>query len=368
MSTAAPGDSFVCFVDHASAGRLSSYGANVREVVVGTSEDASRAASSSGYRSPRDMLAMTRAVSREMLDVFFSPSVYTYFPLPPRLAAVVTIHDAIAERFPELTLSTTRARIFWTAKVKLALMQAKRILTVSDYAASDIARVHGVPWERIDVAVEAPSAAFGPRDSDTVRDAALTAGIPAGGRWFIYVGGFSPHKNVPSIIRAHAELVSGCTGEKPHLLLVGTLDKDVFLGDMPAIRSAIDRAGTTELVHWPGFVPDDALSALNTGAIALLLPSAAEGFGLPAIEAAACGTPVIATIESPLPQLLAGGGFFVTPNDDLELMNAMLRLWSSQALRDEMGSSAQERAHAMTWSASARAALDSIRKAAGGAR
>jgi glycosyltransferase involved in cell wall biosynthesis len=364
MAIAAPDDRFVCFVDRASAGRLSTYEANVREVLVGTSADAAQAASSSGYRSPRDMLAMTRAVSRERLDVFFSPSVYTYFPLPPGLRAVVTIHDAIAERFPALTLPSSRARIFWKAKVKLALMQARRILTVSDYAASDVARAHHVSREQIDVAVEAPAAEFRPRSAEMVDEAAAHAGIPHGARWFIYVGGFSPHKNVPSIIRAHASVVAGCAGEEPHLLLVGTLDKDVFLGDVPAIRAAIDAAGTKDLVHWPGFVPDVELSALNTGAVALLLPSAAEGFGLPAVEAAACGAPVIATIESPLPDLLAGGGIFVTPGNETELADAMSRLWLDQSLRDAMGCRAQMKANEMTWDRSAHSALASIRKAA----
>ncbi len=365
MALAAPDDRFVCFVDNASAGRLPCYHSNIREVLVATSADAARAASWSGYRSPRDILAMTRAVSRERLDVFFSPSVYTFFPLPPGLRAVVTIHDAIAERFPLLTLPSSRARLFWKAKLKFALMQARRILTVSDYAAADVARAHRVPRDRIDVAVEAPAEAFRPQNPEVVQAAAANAGLPADARWFVYVGGFSPHKNVPSIIRAHAELVSKCADEKPHLLLVGTLDNDIFLGDMPVIRAAIDAAGTTDLVHWPGFVPDDVLSALNTGAIALLLPSAAEGFGLPAVEAAACGTPVIATIESPLPHLLAGGGIFVTPGNDAELTQAMSRLWASPELRDEMGSRAQTKAGEMTWESSARSAPDSIRKAAG---
>jgi glycosyltransferase involved in cell wall biosynthesis len=364
MAKVAPDDRFVCFVDRASAGRLPVYAANVSEVFVSTSADAARAASSSGYRSPRDMLAMTAAVSREKLDVFFSPSVYTYFPLPPGLRAVVTIHDAIAERFPALTLSSARARIFWKAKVKLALMQSRRILSVSDYAARDVAREHHVPREQIDVAVEAPSADFRPRSVDTVNRAAAAAGIPQGAHWFIYVGGFSPHKNIPSIIRAHASVVAASEGEQLHLILVGTRDKDVFLGDLPAIQSAIDDAGTNELVHWPGFVPDDELSALNTGAVALLLPSAAEGFGLPAVESAACRTPVIATNESPLPDLLAGGGIFVTPGDDAELARAMSRLWSEKGLRDDMGRCAQLKAAELTWDKCARSALDSIRRAA----
>ena len=97
---------------------------NARTVVVDLSAAPSRAASSEGYRSPADLLRMSRAVWREPADVFFNPTVYSFFPLPPGLAAVVTVHDAIAERFPELTLPSRRARLFWRAKVKLALRQA----------------------------------------------------------------------------------------------------------------------------------------------------------------------------------------------------------------------------------------------------
>ncbi len=363
MAALAPDDRFVCFVDNASAGRLETYAPNVREVLVQTRAGAAESASSSGYRSPIDMLAMTRAVTREHVDVFFSPSVYTYFPLPPGLRAVITVHDAIAERFPELTLRSVRARVFWAAKMKMALMQARRVLTVSDYAAIDVERVHRVPRERIDIAVEAPAVAFKPRDSSAISHEAEKAGLPSGAKWFIYVGGFSPHKNIPSIIRAHSAVVERCDGDKPHLLMVGTLDRDVFLGDMPAIQAAIDEAGTSELIHWPGFIADEELSALHSGAIALLLPSAAEGFGLPAVEAAACGTPVIATVESPLPGLLEGGGIFVHPGNDGELADAMFRLWRDDALRDEMGLRAKKRASELTWERSARSALDSIRKA-----
>ncbi len=363
MAVLAPDDQFVCFVDRTAAGRLPSYPPNVREVLVETRAGAAESASSTGYRSPADMLAMTRAVWKEPLDVFFSPSVYTYFPLPPGLRTVVTIHDAIAERFPALTLASLRARTFWRAKVWLALVQARRILTVSDYAAHDVERVHRVPRKKIDVALEAPAALFRPRDSATVHDEVRAAGIPEGARYFIYVGGFSPHKNIPSIIRAHAAVVARLPNDPPHLILVGTLDKDVFLGDMPAIREAIARAGTESLIHWPGFVSDERLSSLHTGALALLIPSAAEGFGLPAVEAAACGTPVIATVESPLPQLLDGGGIFVVPGDDAALADAMSRFATDAALRIEAGQRALTQASVLTWERGARSALGSLAKA-----
>ena len=116
-----------------------------------------------------------------------------------------------------------------------------------------------------------------------------------------------------SIVSAHAELSREPGADAPLLLLVGDAEGDVFHSEVDAIRRSIDAAESGSSVRWLGFIPDDELSALLSASIALVIPSESEGFGLPAVEAAACGTPVIATLESPLPQLLEGGGLFVAP-------------------------------------------------------
>src|SRR5205085_1700138 len=153
------------------------------------------------------------------LDVFFSPSVYTYFPLPPGLRALVTIHDAIADRFPELTLPGWRARAFWRMKVSLALWQTRLVLTVSDFAAADIASVLHVKPSRIRVAVEAPADAYTvPVAAPDVAQAARTYGLPTDVGWFIYVGGFNPHKNVDLLARAHAVVARNLGAAAPHLV------------------------------------------------------------------------------------------------------------------------------------------------------
>jgi glycosyltransferase involved in cell wall biosynthesis len=365
MVPQAPDDEFLCFLDPASAEGFDLSFPNVRPVRVELQVAPTRAAAADGSRSPSDMFRLTRAVYRAAPDVFFSPSVYTYFPLPPGLRAVVTLHDAIAERFPELTLPSRRARLFWNLKVGLALYQARLVLTVSQFAARELTEVLGVAPERIRVAGEAPAPAFTPSDSPAeVRAAATRAGLPDGVRWFTYVGGFNPHKHVDLIVRAHAQIVAAHPENPPHLLLVGTIDRDVFHGDQAAIRRAIQLAGTDHLVHWTGFVPDAELRHLHSGALALILASASEGFGLPAVEAAACGAPVVATTASPLPELLEGGGLFVAPGNEQTLAAALLTLLADEPGRVRMGRTARDRAAQLSWPAGASAALAAIREAA----
>ena len=364
MVALAPDDEFVCFADERAAALFELRAPNVRLVRVRQSVSPTQAAAADGNRSPADMLRLTRAVWHERLAVFFSPSVYTYFPLPPGLAAVVTVHDAIADRFPELTLPSWKARIFWRAKVSLALAQARLVLTVSDFAAREIAAVLHVAPARIRVAVEAPAAAYRPSEcpADIAR-LATRVGLPPGARWLAYVGGFNPHKHVDVIVRAHAE-VARASADPPHLLLVGSTDSDVFHGAQARIHATIAEEGTGPLVHWTGFVADDDLRHLLTGAVALLLPSECEGFGLPAVEAAACGIPVIATTESPLPELLDGGGIFVQPRDLPGLVAALRLLLGDEPARRAMGGRARERASLLTWARGATAALGALREAA----
>ena len=150
----------------------------------------------------------------------------------------------------------------------------------------------------------------------------------------------------------------------PHLVLVGPTEGDGFHGALDEIQKAIATAGMERLVHLPGFMPDGQLATLLSGALGLLLVSAAEGFGLPAVEAAACGCPVIATTESPLPELLDGGGVFVSP-DDKDAVFAAIRLFSEDCeQRARFAARALDRAHVLSWPRAAGVALAALREAA----
>lgn len=362
MAPLAREHTLVCLLDERSAARFDMTGAHIERVLVRQHVPPTLAAASGGGRSPIDMLRLTNAVRRARVDVFFCPSVYGFFPLPPGLPAVVTIHDAIAERFPALTLPTWRDRLFWRIKVRLALAQADVVLTVSDHAAGEIERYLGVPRQRLRVTLEGVADAYKP--SETAADvaaAAARAGVPAGARWLIYVGGFGPHKHVDVLVRAHAALAAR-QNVPLHLLLVGP-SQDAFHQDLAGIHAAIAECGTAHLVRWLGYLPDDELRHLHSGAVALVLASAAEGFGLPAVEAARCGAPVVATVESPLPQVLEGGGLFIAPGDQGALERALHTLLTDEPVRAAMGRRALLRAAALSWPRSAAVALQALEDA-----
>lgn len=364
MVEMAPEDCFVFFFDGETVRRFDLARPNVDTVVADLDRAPGGAAVADGRRSVPDVLRLTRDVARSDVDVLFFPSVYTFFPVPPGVRAVVGIHDVIADRFPELTLPTWRARLFWRMKVGLAVRQACTILTVSEYSAREIGRHFGLPADRIRVAGEAPAEVFRPSPEDSVRETAARYGLPDDARWFLYVGGFNPHKRVDVLVRAHGRLAAEGPGAVPHLLLVGAIEGDRFHRYDEQLRSEVEEAGAGERVIWTGFVPDEELRHLYSGATAVVLPSQAEGFGLPAVEAAACGAPVIATRESPLPEILEGGGLFVEPGDEDALTDALRTLAADAGMRARLGAAGRERAERLTWREGARAALDVLHEAA----
>jgi len=354
---------FVLFIEEMNASRLDLDAENVTRRVVRCGEAPSAAASADGYRSPLDLLRFGAAVARERPDVMFFPTVYAFFPVPFGLRSVVTVHDTIAERYPNLTLPSARARLFWRMKVRLALLQSRLVLTVSRYSARDISERLGVPTRRLRVTSEAPSAVYRPASDEAVERARRACDLPDGARWFTYVGGFNPHKRLDVLVKAHGALARE-SEDPPHLLLVGSLSSDVFHACRTELVDLIRKEGTESLVHWTGFVADEDLRALHTGALACVLPSECEGFGLPAVEAAACGAPVVATRESPLPELLEGGGWFVAPGRVDDLAAALSAACGDEPGRRARGRRARERTALLSWREAARRTLSTLEEAA----
>jgi glycosyltransferase involved in cell wall biosynthesis len=307
------------------------------------------AASADGYRSLRDMWAISRALAREPGDCIFFPTVYSYVPVLSSKPIVAGIHDVIAERLPQHVFDSARARRFWSAKVWLAARQAARVMTVSAHAADGIAAHLGVERSRIAVVGEAPAAVFAPGiDLLPGRRALEAAGIPAEGRFFLYVGGIAPHKNIGALLDAVQTLPADV-----RLVLAGDVEHDNFLSAYPALKERASALGGGRVV-FTGRLEDGAIAALMRLAQALVLPSFDEGFGLPAIEAAACGGAVIATRNSAMPEVLGEAALLIDPHDASSLRTALGRVLDDPVLRASLGERAALRARACTWDAAAR--------------
>ena len=177
-------------------------------------------------------------------------------------------------------------------------------------------------------------------------------GIAPKSPFLLYVGGLSPHKNLLRLVEAFAK------GAPPDLklILVGDVH-DVFHTHVPQIRAAITRHDLHERVILAGFVPDEELVHLYRRAYALILPSLLEGFGLPAVEAMACGTPVLSSNAGSLPEVVGEAGIYFDPTDVDSIAGAIRLFLAAPAFRVELARLAHKRSALFTWEESARRLL-----------
>jgi glycosyltransferase involved in cell wall biosynthesis len=343
------GDRYVLFLDRETAA-APDLPASFERVVVPTRLPPAQAASASGRRDVMDLWRMAWAVARSSLDVFFFPSVYTFFPLLRPIRTLVTIHDVIAEHHPQMVFAQRRLAWFWRIKLALAVRQAHCILTVSDHAREGIVAHFRLPPERVRVILEAPDAIFqplaAPRDP---ADLLPTCSLSPSSQFLLYVGGLSPHKNLPVLIEAYRRLVSEGEFADLRLLLVGDYTGDVFYSAYADLRAQVTRHGLAHRICFTGFVADDVLVDLYNRAALLVLPSVEEGFGLPAIEAAACGTPVVASEVGPVAALLGPAVWTFPPHDVDTFTEGLRRLLRDPLRRQTMGTEGRFRASTFTW-------------------
>jgi glycosyltransferase involved in cell wall biosynthesis len=306
-------------------------------------------------RGIRDLLRLSWAVSRDRPDVFLFPSLYTYFPVIG-MPTVVGVHDTIAEDHPQLTLPTRRARTYWSAKRTLALRRATRLFTVSRAARAALVERFGLREDRVAIVPEAPAPPFRPRDRAEVETALAALGLHRES-YFLFAGGISPHKNLETLLDAYSRLCAA-RDEVPPLVLVGDLDDESYLSAADRVRRTIATLRLGDQVHLPGFVSDETLACLYAGATCVVLPSLAEGFGLPAVEAAACGAPLVLSDLPAHRETLDGAALFVRPTDVDGFAAALGRVLDEPSERDALARRAQEAVAHLTWDAAA----DAVRR------
>jgi len=324
-------------------------GSPFRKVVAPIREGVADAARSDGRRSLGDLARMAWAARREPVDAFFFPAVYSYFPLLRRTRVLLGIHDAIADRNPHRSFSSAANRRNWRWKNSLALAQADLVVTVSRYSQRCIEETYGVASGRIRVLPEAASPTFRPCPS------------PEGARPYILnAGGLSPNKNLAALIRAFHRLKARRDGIR--LVLVGNDSNDPFFSHAAELKKLVADLALEREVDFPGFVPDEDLVRFYSGAAVFAMPSLDEGFGLPLLEAMACGAPVIVSRGNALEEVAGDAAVLADPDSVESIAAALDRVLADGELRREMRQASLRRAGMFSWDKSASRMLDIFRE------
>ena len=324
---------------------------NVQVVYVPSSRPTTEAAVADSSRALPDIYRLYKAVSGCSIDIMFFPAVYSWYPVPLRIPTMVTFHDAIAEHYPKLIFASWSSRLFWMFKVKLALWSSERLLTVSNAAKAEIVEYMKVEPSRIDVTSEAPDPIFTRVFSEEVKQAARQRfRLPTDAQLLLYVGGLAPHKNLSGMLEGFSEALARMPQRDVHLVLVGDLKGGGFYSEYENLLAKVQADSRLRArVHFTGFVPDQDLVALYSTALALTLPSFSEGFGLPAVEAMACGTPVLASNQGSLPEVVGNAGLYFDPSDVEAIAGVIVEIVQNAGVRARLSDVALARAGEFTW-------------------
>jgi glycosyltransferase involved in cell wall biosynthesis len=264
---------------------------------------------------------------------------------------VVTIHDAAVFDHPEW-FSRQFVQTYRFILPRLA-RSARRIVTVSHFSRQRLAAALDLPPERIEVVHNAVSDHFAPATDPAIADATARYGV-APGRYFATLSTLEPRKNLALTLKAWEGARTRLPGDMRLLLLGGAGKANIFAGgDAPQDAPGVVRAG---------FVPDADLPALLGGAAALLYPSRYEGFGLPILEAMACGTPVITAHGSSLPEVGGSAALYIDPDDAEALAKAMITVAGEEALRSDLAAAGLAQARLFSWDRSAEQMRDILKR------
>lgn len=288
---------------------------------------------------------------------------YNAPPLSP-CPVVVTVHDIAFERYPEF-FSPRDLRIL-KRLVPLSARRAARVITVSQHARQELLDCYGLPPERVVVTYEAAAEHFRPV-TDPAELAAVRRRYGIGDRPYVLaLGNLQPRKNMVRLVEAFRRLTAGeraagrNASDAPLLVIAGKAqwrESEIF--------RAVEAAGLADRVVFPGYVADADLSALYSGAVAFVYPSLYEGFGLPPLEAMACGTAVICSNAASLPEVVGDAALTFAPTDVEALAQALADVLSNPGLREDLRQRGLQRAAQFSWRRCAQETLAVYREALG---
>ncbi len=294
------------------------------------------------YRSMVERLwweqtGLPRELQRRGVHILHSP----HYTMPVRLPcrSVVTFHDMTFFLMPELHPGS-RARMF-RAMMRWSVKHADRLIAVSESTRQDVCRMLKVSPDRMVTVPLAADSSFRRMPSGEVADVCARHGVEVD-RYVMFTGVLEPRKNVPTLLKAYAALAA----DYPDVPLV-IVGKKGWMYD--TIFEQTRALGLQNRVLFTGYVPESELVALYNGARAFVYPSWYEGFGLPVLEALQCGTPVITSNVSSMPEVAGDAADLVAPDDVVGLENALRRLLSDDAHALKRSQCGRARAEQFSW-------------------
>ncbi len=284
-------------------------------------------------------------LSRRTPDVLWMPG--STLPRFVPTHTVVTVHDVGFHRFPHL-YKPHQVKIHEQAMKEIA-KKAARILTVSEYAGREISETYGIDPGKIAITyLGIDHEAYRRIDDEAgIEDRLRRMQLPK--PFFIAIGRLEAKKNITTLIKAFNSFKARLgVGSPYHLALVGPRGFGYA-----AIADEIARSPYRSEIHETGYVPEADLPYLLNAADALIHPSWVEGFGIPPVEAMACGCPVIASNVASLPEILGDAALFFSPSEPEQLAQRMRRVVEEISVKDELRRKGIERANSFTWTKTA---------------
>lgn len=300
-------------------------------------------------------LKLERQIQRTLpeFDVVHYPA--SIGPLDGGPNVVLTVHDCIFMRHPDW-FRWERAEYYRWAGCRSA-RRAARVIADSGATAHDLRELIGVPDSRIDIVPLGVDQAFRPAPVEAIGLARTRYRLPD--NYFLYVGTLEPRKNLAAVVRAWDRVADGI---KEHLVIAGRPGWKT-----EEMLAAIRQSKHQDRIHLPGFILQEDLAAAITAARAFVWPSLFEGFGLPVLEAMACGTPVLTSSTSSLPEVAGDAALLVEPEREEAIAEALKRLSQDDLLRARLSAAGLQRAAEFTWTRTAALTLKAYERVARGA-
>ncbi len=281
------------------------------------------------HYSVREQLGYLWALRRAKLDLMH----FTHFnaPILYRRPSVVTIHDLTLSFFPGKKMNSAFYRTAYNIVLKSAVKNARKVIAVSENTKADLVEIAGTAPAKVEVIYEGVGEEFGPRgDKEYQEDVHRKYSITRD--FLLYTGVWRGHKNLVNLIKAFALLREGPEGYDMQLVITG--EEDPYY---PEVKRTVKELGLEHHVIYTGMVPEKELVALYQTATAYVFPSLYEGFGLPPLEAMRCGTPVVASKVSCIPEICGeASAIYFDPYDPEDISNSIRKVLLDESLQKEL--------------------------------